>query len=827
MDGSIRIGTKIDFSGLKKDLKEIESELNRVRKEQSKVDAQADAVHEKYREERDFDSQFPEELSHREDIDRRAAEELDPIIKKQDELISKEQELISLKEHLVSKIAEQNSLSQAGDALNTAIKGDNFASKITTQEQYNSLLEETRAKMASIEAHAERIASEMGVNKDNLLAQNAEYTKLADRLNILTTRTFEFKQEASAAGKTAEKSMKSARKSTDKLGNSIKSAIKKTGKMALAMLGVRGAFMAIRKAMTSYMDSNKELKNQLESLWNIAGQAIGPFVEMMVKGISTVIVWVNSLIKALTGIDLVAKANAAAIKKQAEAAKSLAGFDEQNKLSNDTETKGLFDPSMAYDVPAFLESIKNKILDGDWFGAGEELGKAIMDGIESLDWGRIGDVAGQIIGGAVSFTLGFAVKFDPNAIIEAVTTMAISLFNSLRQAIQKLNWFEIGKTIADLCIWGLVMTNPSSAIIAVLLSPNGEELSASAFEFAGAVVGALLQAIVGYVFEIGTIGKTIWDAVKNSLDENVDWSGSPGEIIDGLFAGIVDCLEDVGQWADDNMWKPFKKGFEDSIDWDGTGGQIISGLYEGIKEKIKNIGTWVNENIWIPFRDAFKKAFDIHSPSRKMKDFGGDIIDGLYEGIVGGISKIKTACETIWTTIKSAFSSVGSWFKTTFTTAWQNVKDVFSKGGTIFSGITAGISSTFKTIVNGLIDGINTVIRTPFNAINGMLNKIRDISIAGVKPFASLWSANPISVPQIPKLATGGIVNRPGRGVPAIIGEAGAEAVLPLENNTEWMDILADKIGGNVTIPIYMDGKKIATYVVDIQKKKAFALNGV
>ena len=76
-------------------------------------------------------------------------------------------------------------------------------------------------------------------------------------------------------------------------------------------------------------------------------------------------------------------------------------------------------------------------------------------------------------------------------------------------------------------------------------------------------------------------------------------------------------------------------------------------------------------------------------------------------------------------------------------------------------------------------------------------------------------------------LARGGIVNRPGRGVPAIIGEAGAEAVLPLENNTEWMDILADKIGGGtVTIPINLDGKRIATYIVDIQKKKAFATNG-
>lgn len=48
---------------------------------------------------------------------------------------------------------------------------------------------------------------------------------------------------------------------------------------------------------------------------------------------------------------------------------------------------------------------------------------------------------------------------------------------------------------------------------------------------------------------------------------------------------------------------------------------------------------------------------------------------------------------------------------------------------------------------------------------------------------------------SIPKLARGGIVNQPTQ---AIIGEAGREAVLPLENNTEWMDILADKISSRL-----------------------------
>jgi hypothetical protein len=65
--------------------------------------------------------------------------------------------------------------------------------------------------------------------------------------------------------------------------------------------------------------------------------------------------------------------------------------------------------------------------------------------------------------------------------------------------------------------------------------------------------------------------------------------------------------------------------------------------------------------------------------------------------------------------------------------------------------------------------------------------------------------------------------------VPVIAGEAGAEAVLPLENNTGWMDILAEKINAGaqkLVVPIYLNGRKIAEEVIDITNKRNFATNG-
>ena len=778
-DGSIRIETKLDNSALKQQIKELERELNNIRKEQAKVDAQADSANAKYSDERAFDAQFPEEFSHREDIDKRAAQELDPIIAKQEELNQKEQEYIARLAQANEKLQQQSVISQANKELDGAVKSSGALDKIQTEEQYQSMLAQTKAQMGRIEVLAGQIATKHGLSKEQLLATNREYQKQSDLLTQLEGKQGQFE-------KTSKKSMKSAEKSSKSFGQTIKDNIKQFGKMGLAIFGVRSAFMALRRAANSYLESNEKLKSQMDSLWRIAGQAIGPVIEWLIRGISTLVVWVDTLVQALFGISLVAKANAAALNQQASAAKkaaSVAGFDEMNKLSDSGGGGGgTFDPSLAGNIPQWLEEIKQKILEGDWFGAGETLGQAIMDGIMNIDWINVGTKLGEIIGGILSFVLGFTVNIDPFQLVGSINGFTAGLFDSLAKSIQELDWVDIGEKMVKALLFGVLMADPATAILTIILSPNGDKVVSGASELIGSIIGALFSAIVGMGQEIGWLASELWATIKGYFDEYVDWEGTPGEIIQGLWNGIIDAL--------------------------------------------KGAGEWIYNNIWVPFRDGFKKAFDINSPSKKMEDFGGNIIDGLKNGILNGISKIKQACTDIWTAIKEKFSNVGSWFKDKFSDAWQKVKDVFSKGGKIFDGIKEGISDTFKTVVNGLIGGINKVIKVPFDAINGMLNKIRGIEVAGITPFKNLWSYNPLSVPQIPKLALGGIVNRPGRGVPAIIGEAGAEAVLPLENNTEWMDILADKIGGNVTIPIYMDGKKIATYVVDIQKKKAFAMNG-
>ena len=175
----------------------------------------------------------------------------------------------------------------------------------------------------------------------------------------------------------------------------------------------------------------------------------------------------------------------------------------------------------------------------------------------------------------------------------------------------------------------------------------------------------------------------------------------------------------------------------------------------------------------------------------------GNFFSGVWEGVVAG-------AQAVWEGIQAVFSGIAEWFGNIFRNAWAAVKAVFETGGKIFSGIVEGIIATFKTVVNGIISGINTVVAIPFNAINGFLNILKSIDILGFKPFD--WVGT-IAVPQIPLLAQGGYASG---ATGAVIGEAGAEVVLPLSQNTDnWSGLLASALAEKFNEEDYGAGRGI------------------
>lgn len=762
-DGSIRIETRLDTSTLKQQIKELNKELKNIQKEQAKVDAQADQAMAKYREDVEFDKQFPDQFSHRQEIDERHAKSLNPIIAKQEELNQKEQKYLQMLDAAKSKLEEQSSV--------TAV-------------------------------------------------------------SKTTAKTKELGKEAEKAGDKARVAIRKATKETNGFGTAITKGIKKIGKMTLAIFGIRGAYRAVRMAVSEYLATNEQLAGQIETMKSLFAQVLGPAIEWVVNLLIQAVSAVNAFVYALTGINFVARANEAALKKQAQAANSgktgnsTASFDEQTKLQDNSGAgsagKGVATlPDGTQIDMSFLDPLKEAIKRfaddiAPFISTLKTFGKWLLDNflIPLADWALNGVIPGFLnILGAAFLVLNDALwKIQPIALwiwdnfLEPIASWTGGVIVDVLNAIG--NWIRKHQdTLSSLVA---ILGGLYAAFVAI---PKAITLIKGAF----AVLGTVLSSPVTWITALIVLFVTLYDECEGfRKGMNKAWKA-----IVEIFKNSVALIKALfkGDWAGmDKAWAKIKK----------AGADLLKGLYEGLKAGWE----WIKEKlgaIWKKITKAFCDFFGIKSPSTLFAKYGKYMMQGLVNGITGYISTIKTACSKVLSAIKGVFSNIPNWFKEKFASAWTAVKNVFSTGGKIFEGIKEGISSTFKTIVNGLISGINRIIATPFNAINGMLNTIRSTSVLGIQPFKNLWSYNPLSIPSIPKLALGGIVNRPGRGVPAIIGEAGPEAVLPLSGPQAdaWMDVLADKIGGgNVTIPIYLDGKKMYTYFVDIGKRKAFAANG-
>ena len=815
-DGSIRIETKLDTSTLKKQLKELQKELANAEKEYADLEKQFESESAKYQ--KRINKGGP-------DGAKAEAEQLrlaESIGKQQDAALKN---IEKYKQKLAEATSYYERMSAATDAskqVDKAMADDKFVSGITTQERYNSLLSQTRSEMAMIEAHAARISAETGASVNDILRQNDAYQEASARAQMLSTRAKDIKTN-----------IKLAKNETKGLGDSTKKGIIGFGKMGLALMAVRFAMRAISAATREYMSVNSQLEGQMNTLKALWGQVLGPAIEWVINLLIRAISVVNAFVQALTGINLVARANAAALKKQNAAGgggnkNQLAGFDEQTKLSDsgggggntatlpDGSTLDLsfLDPLLEA-IRKFRDDISPLITTvGNLF---KWLWEEVL--VPLGDWALNGVLAGflNILGGAFLVLNDALISLQPVAkwlwdnILEPIASWTGGVVVDVLTAIG--NWIhEHHETLGKLV--GIV----GGIIAACQVIP----MVLTAIKGALAILFSPITLIVAAVAALIAIFVTCYDkceAFRKGMDKAAGGVKSIWEGICAFIKGFLALFKGDWEEAYDLLEEAEEKFVE-------GGKAILEGLSEGLKAGWE----WCQEKIveiWNKIITKFKEMFGIHSPSTLFADFGNSMMDGLVNGIKNAVNKVTNACREIWNTIKSVFSVVSSWFKDTFTQAWTNVKNVFSTGGKIFDGIKEGIATTFKTIVNGIISGINKVIKVPFDAINTMLNKIKQIKILGITPFFNLWGYSPLSIPQIPMLARGGIVNRPGRGVPAIIGEAGAEAVLPLDNHTEWMDILADKIsGGNVTIPITLDGKRIATYVVDIQRKKAFATNG-
>ena len=499
-------------------------------------------------------------------------------------------------------------------------------------------------------------------------------------------------------------------------------------------------------ASAKFQDSITTMKQGWQGFKNVLGETFLPVIQKVVVWITVAVAKISALLRVLFGIkkdkssETMSKATTSvssytgAVNKATDAVKKLKkqtmGFDEMNILQGQDSGSG--SGSGAGDAGYGID------IGGSEGSIGTLLPEDALADIESFEK-KMDQIGGKIAGWVTALAiLGGGILF---------VVGALSL---------NVPMFLAGATLAGI---GIGIGNASGTF-----SAWGEWLNG--------IWESISTWFSNTISAIGDFFSRVWNDIKEGAKAAVD-------AIVGFFANIgnwfyTNVIEPVGNFFSD-LWQSIKDIAKLVADWFVQAWTDIkdffvniwnsikekaSNTWEGIKNVFSTVGNWFHDKVISPVANFFSGMWD----------------------------KLKNGAKNAWNGIKSVFSTVANFFGDIFSKAWKKVKDIFSTGGKIFDGIKDGIVNAFKTIVNAIITGINKVVALPFKGINWALNKIKSVEILGLKPFD--WIST-ISVPQIPKLAKGGITNG---ATLAEIGEAGREMVLPLESNTQWMDLLADKI---------------------------------
>lgn len=183
-------------------------------------------------------------------------------------------------------------------------------------------------------------------------------------------------------------------------------------------------------------------------------------------------------------------------------------------------------------------------------------------------------------------------------------------------------------------------------------------------------------------------------------------------------------------------------------------------------------------------------------------------------------SGAKNFFSGVWRGIKHVFSSVGSFFKDKFTGAFRAVKNAFAGWGRFFSNLWSQIKNKFSSIGRAVGSAIGGSVKAGINGVLGIVEGAINKAIGLINGAIKLINKIPkVNIPQIPKLniprlARGGVLQR---GQVGFLEGTGAEAVVPLERNKEWIGRVADDMqvalgsgaGGrtvNITINNKIDG---------------------
>lgn len=422
-------------------------------------------------------------------------------------------------------------------------------------------------------------------SNENAVSLTAEVEKLnleIEKYNLLLTSAKEKLNEIKSIGlningeqaeietENVKNNVKQLKKELEKtktikldLGNGLEKSISKIKRFALSLLSIRGIYSLLSKASSAYMSQDTALANKMQAVWVGLGAMLEPVISGIANTLLKGVKYINIFIKALTGVDLLAKAMQKSLNGTAKSAKNLnktlAGFDELNNLDTTSDVSSSnIDTNWvnAFNDVEINTSWADKIREfGEWFKNNAPMITGLLAGLTA---------------GVIAFKSGLSgIK---SVGIGLVVTGVVKGVQDLIELIKDPSWKKFGKVVQDIgfVVLGLGMI----------------------FGNIPAIIAGALFLIVGYVIEhwdeIKEATKLLWEFIKEGFWTLV-------RIIEGIFTTIALIIR-----------APFE------TLWD-----IVKGVFDGIKTILKGIAqvfkgifTGDIKTVLEGFKNIFKGIFD-------------------------------------------------------------------------------------------------------------------------------------------------------------------------------------------------------------------------
>lgn len=554
--------------------------------------------------------------------------------------------------------------------------------------------------------------------------------------------------------------------SINEIGNSMKNAVKTAAHWAIAIFGVRSAYMFVRNSISTLSQYNDQIAADVQYIRFALASTLQPVIERIIQLAYKLLSYIGYIAKAWFGVNIFANASTKAFEKNNKALgksvksakelnKQLAGFDEMNVLQDNSSAgadtggggggatmPGMDLSGLQGEVPEWLK----------WIADNKDIIMAALAGIAA---------------GLIAIKLGASLLMGLG--IGLIVAGIVMLIQDIIKFIQDPTWGNFANILRDLAII-------LAGIAIVMIAIN-----------AANPVGWIILAIAAVTALVALIIKN-WDKIKAVLGKVGAWIKE--NVIDpvvNFFTGLWDKIVEIFSPVIEFFGNIFSTAFNNVKIMIDNFKQIISAMWQFIKGIISPIVNWLKDYIIKPISNAFNT-----------------LINGL-----------KSAFNTVGNVIKSVFNGIVTPIKNVI----SQISNLIKKLGTTVGNILGG---AFKGVVNGILASIENILNGPIRAINGLIgviNKVPGVNLTKLSTF------------KLPRLAKGGIINMPGRGVPvggAIAGEAGREAVLPL-TDSQQMELLGEAIGRyitiNATINNTMNGRVISRELQKINNESDFAFN--